>query len=458
MIPRRLLPYLALLLVLLGLYFGLTWRQARQEAEKIEAKKVFQVKEGEISELALLRGTEKVRLAKKDGEWWLSKPLKMRADQAVVTSMLFTLASLNKERDLKSDVDLKAFGLDKPALILEFSAPGKKGRLVVGGDTPGKLGFYAYKDQDPGHLLVISTGNKASLDRDLAALRDKTIFAYAPEKAKSLMVKTGGATVQLEKTAPASWRLLGREKFPVRGDRVEELLRFLHAARVKDFVADAPKDLTPYGLAPPLGEVAVLQDKEPERLMLGGKAKGGEYARKAPDGPVVLTDKDLLGHITKTLSALEDRRLWRGQATEVRKVVWGPPGKTWVGLKEKDFFKITGPDQRELKQPAVLLEVGLWKLQVLEFDRLAPPKAPPVKPVYVLELDGAGGKVLFRLEELGQTKDKEVLMRIKVGEKTDTGLVSQKTYLDWQKEMARLASPPPGRQAPPEQEGKNSGQ
>jgi len=458
MIPRRLLPYLALFLVLLGLYFGLTWRQSRQEAEKTEAKKVFQVKEGEISELALLRGKEEVRLAKKDGEWFLEKPLKMRADQAVVSSMLFTLATMQKERDLEGGPDLKACGLDKPALVLAFTAPGKSQRLVVGGATPGNLGFYAYKDQDSRGLLVINQGNKGSLDRDLAALRDKTIFAYAPDKAKSLSIKTGGATVQLEKTAPASWRLLGREKFPVRGDRVEELLRFLHAAKVKDFVADAPKDLTPYGLAPPLGEVAVLQDKEPERLMLGEKAKGGEYARKAPDGPVVLTDKILLGHITKTIAALEDRRLWRGQATEVKKVVWGAPGKTWVGLKEKDFWKITGPDQGELKQPAVLLEVGLWKLQDLEFARLAPPKVPPAKPLYVLELAGEGGKPLFSLEELGREKDKEVLVRIKVGEKTDTGLVSQKTYLDWQKEMARLASPPPGRQAPPEQEGKNSGQ
>lgn len=453
MIPRRLLPYLALFLVLLGLYFGLTWHQARQEAEKAEAKKVFHVKEGEINELALLRGTEEVRLAKKDGEWRLTQPLKMRADQAVVSSMLFTLASLNKERDFKSEADLKTFGLAKPGLVLEFSAPGKKGRLVVGGETPGKRGFYAYKGQDPRRLLVISTGNKSSLDRNLASLRDKTIFTYAPDKAKSLTVKTGSATVRLEKTGAGSWRWLGREEFPVRGDRVEELLRFLHAARVKDFVADAPKSLTPYGLAPPKGEVAVLQDKEPERLMLGKKAKGGDYARKPPHGPVVVTDKELLGHLTKTLTTLEDRRLWRGQAKEVQKVVWGPPGKTWVGLKEKDFFKITGPHKEERKQPAVLLEVGLWKLQALEFARLAPPRAG-AEPLYVLELDGQGGKSLFRLEELGREGEKEVLLRVKAGDRTDTGLVSLKKYRDWQKEMDRLGGPPSGPKAALEKKSK----
>ena len=44
MIPRRLIPYLALFLVLLGAYFGLTWYQAREAARKAEAKKIFQVK------------------------------------------------------------------------------------------------------------------------------------------------------------------------------------------------------------------------------------------------------------------------------------------------------------------------------------------------------------------------------------------------------------------------------
>ena len=37
MIPRRLLPYLALFLILLGLYSVLTRRQDREEAQKTEA-------------------------------------------------------------------------------------------------------------------------------------------------------------------------------------------------------------------------------------------------------------------------------------------------------------------------------------------------------------------------------------------------------------------------------------
>ncbi|MEW6660640.1 MAG: DUF4340 domain-containing protein [Thermodesulfobacteriota bacterium] len=459
MIPRRLLPYLVLFLALLGLYAGLTWHQSRQEAEKLEAKKIFQVKPADISELVLKRGKEEVRLAKKDGEWLITKPLKTRADKAMVESILSALAHLQKERDLVGAPDLKSFGLDKPPLVVEFTAPKKRGRLVIGSATPGNLGYYAHRDQDSRHLLVINPGNKNSLDRPLADLRDKTLFAFTPAKAKSLHLKIGGAkAVHLEKEAGGSWRWVDREKFPLRGDRVEELLRFLQTAKVKEFVSDAPKKLASYGLASPLAEVAVVQDKKPERLLLGAQAKGGDYARKAPDGPVVVTDKDLLAHITKTLVALEDRRLWRGEAAAVQKVVWGPPGKTWVAVKEKDFWKITGPEKQELKQPAVRVEVGLWKLQALELARPAAAKTPPPQPLYKLELLDGAGKPLFRLEELRRQGDKEVLVRLQVGDKTDTGLVALGAYQEWQKEMTRLASPPPAAGAAPEKKGKDSGQ
>jgi len=461
MIPRRLLPYLVLFLALLGLYAGLSWRQERQETQKTEAKKIFQVKQADISEFVLKRGKEEVRLVKKDGVWLITKPLKMRADPTMVDSILSTLAAMQKERDLEGAADLKTFGLDKPALEVEFTAAGKSGRLVIGNTTPGNLGFYAYRDQDSRHLLILNPGNKSSLDRPLADLRDKTIFAYTPAKAKSLHIKIGAApAVQLEKTATGPWRWGGREKFPVRGDRVEELLRFLQTAKVKEFVSDAPKKLGSYGLAPAMAEVAVTQDKEPERLFLGAKAKGGDYARKAPAGPVVVTDKDLLAQITKTLTTLEDRRLWRGQPADVQKVVWGPPDKTWVAVKEKDFWKITGPEKQELKQPAVRLEVGLWKLQTLELTRPAaaktsPAKTPPSKPVYVLELLDGAGKPLFRLEELGREKGQEIRVRVKAGDKTDTGLVPPAAYQEWQKEMTRLAAgPPPGPPTPPGPPGK----
>jgi hypothetical protein len=442
--PKRLLPYLLIFLALAVSYWVLQWDLARRQALDLEAKKVFKIKEGEIGELALIKGKEEIRLVKQGQEWSLRQPLKARADQETIKSMVATLAHLAKERDLGAGQDLKAFGLEKPPLLVEFSSQGTSHRLAVGGKAPGERAYYALKDQER-QVLLVSAGDIASLDRPLAALRDKTLFTFSLETVKGLKIRTGNTVVALEKTGPWKWRQTGREGFPVRADRVEALVRQLHAFSVKDFVAEAPQDLRPYGLAPRTSaQVSVIWEKGEETLLLGAKAPNGIFARRGAEGPVIVVDSDLPGQIAKTVASLEDRRLWAGTVTEVQKVVWGQPEKTWVGVKEKDFWKITGPGGQEVRRPAVRLDMGLWKLTELEYERLVPGAASPAKgPVYLLALSDGAGKELYRMEEMGRKGETGVEVRTYQGDKGATALISWKDYRAWQEEMERLTATPP---------------
>ena len=222
MTPRRLIPYVAIFLILTGAYVGLRWRQEQQVARDEQAKKVFHLKESDVSDLSLVRGKDEVRLVKKDRVWRLTAPLDTKADQTVVDSMLTTLARLRKERDLGEEKDLKPFGLDKPGLVVKFTAQGQPHQLAVGAKVPGDQNYYVLKDQDP-HLLTISMGSKDSLDRQLLALRDKTLLAFISGEVKGLKVKTPKTAVALEKSGPQTWRWQGRPDFRVRGDRLEKL-------------------------------------------------------------------------------------------------------------------------------------------------------------------------------------------------------------------------------------------
>jgi hypothetical protein len=442
MTPRRLLPFLVVFLVLAATYGLLTWRQGVREAREQEAKKLFAVKAGEITALALKRGQEEISLVKTGQEWQIIKPVKAAVDPVTFDSLLATLAHLEKMRDLGAAKDLPAFGLTKPGLVVEFTAQGKPHRLAIGGKTPGDQGYYALKDQEA-ELLTLSASNKESLDRPLIALRDKTLLTFAPDKVTALKIKTGATLVDLEKTGPRTWRWVGRERFPVRRDRAEALVRQLHFAQAKEFVAEPPRDLRAYGLAPqPAMEVAVLQGKARETLALGAKHQNDYYARKVPGGPVVLVDQNLMLQISKSLASLEDRRLWPGQITEVQKVVWGTPPKLWVGVKDKDFFKITGPEKQELRQPTVQVEMALVRLQQLESSR-RPSKgaAPTGAPGYILELYDGSGKPLFRMEKLGKPARGEIQVLARRGDQVQRAWTSQAAYGEWQASMSRLTSP-----------------
>ncbi|MFA5112370.1 MAG: DUF4340 domain-containing protein [Desulfobaccales bacterium] len=439
MTPRRLLPYLLIFLVLAGAYAGLRWRQEAQNAKQEQAKKVFQVKETEISGFSLSRGAAEIRLAKQDKVWYLTSPLHAKADQTVVDNLLVTLARLRMERDLGAEKDLKTFGLDKPALVVKFTAQGQPHQLAVGANVPGDQAYYALRDQDP-HLLMISGGSKDSLDRQLLALRDKTLLGFILSEVKGLRIKAGNTAVDLEKTGPRTWLWVGRPDVKVRGDRVEKLLREIHLARIKDFVTGPPPKNQALGLAPGKRlEITVVTAAGNHILFLGSKKDDAVYARQGADGPVVLVDATLPEAVTKTLDSLEDRRLWSGAIPEVSRVAWGPPGQLWTARKDKDFWKLTGPGQAATEVPAVRLEMALWNFQKLEGAPLkAPAAAPGGAPAFVLEFFNQADKPVFHLEEIGAVGQSTLKLLTRTGETPVIALTPQTAFRQWQEEMTRL--------------------
>jgi hypothetical protein len=470
MTPRRLIPYVVIFLVLAGAYTGLRWRQERQVAQEELAKIVFQLKETDISDLSLVRGKDEVRLVKKDRVWHLTAPVNTKADQTIVDSMLTTLARLRKERDLGEEKDLKPFGLDKPGLVVKFTAQGKPHQLAFGAKAPGDQHYYALRDQDP-QLITISVGSKDSLDRQLLALRDKTLLAFITGEVKGLKVKdpkfknpdvkgskvkSPNPAVVLEKTGPQTWRQVGRPDFQVRGDRVEKLVRDIHGARARTFVEPLPKQLADLGLSPDHRiEITVVTPAGDQTLYLGAKKGDAVYARIGAAGPVVLVDAALAGEVEKTLRSLEDRRLWSGAIPAVHQVIWGPPGKTWTARSDQGTWKITGPDQAATQQPAARLEMALWDFQKLESEKILPPgghsKSPPA---FILELLDQDGKPLLHLEEVGAQGKDSLVVRTREGDSNVTVLAPRAPFRQWQEEMHRLtASAKPAGPSPEKGEG-----
>jgi hypothetical protein len=442
--PRRLIPYVVVLLVLVGTYAALQWRQVQQEAQEKQAKKVFQVQEKAIGALTLVRDGQTVRLVKQKHDWHLTAPLAARADQATVDGMLVTLAHLEKERDLGNQKNLKPFGLEKPRLVVEYTAQGQSHRLAVGGQVPGGRDYYALKDQAP-DVLLINTASKESLDRKLTDLRDKTLLAFEPGEVKGVKIKSGRLKVDLEKTGPRAWRWTGKEDFKVRPDRVDSLLRQLHEARIKDFPEQLPKNARALGLTRPQAEVTLVTAKGSETLQLGAAKDDLIYGRKGEDGPVVLVDPKLAENLGKAATTLEDRRLWGGPVLEARKVVWGPPDKSWTATKDKDFWELKGPEGQAVKQPAARLELALWKLQNLEYTEMVKrPRGGRIPEPYALEVFTGGAQPVFRLEVTGQTGN-QIQVKTQKGEQGLTALVPAKTLAEIQGDLGRLTTPPPPR-------------
>lgn len=440
MSPRRLLAFLAVFLVVAGAYLLLTWRETRKELAEQAAKRLYQVKEADITALSLKKGADAIQLERKDQVWQITMPIQTKADQDIIKSLLTALAFLNKNRELGQEQDLKPFGLDKPAFILEFMASGKPHHLLVGNPTPGNQGFYVLKDQNK-NVMVITAADKQSLDRPLTALRDKRLVDFPIDKVKEVRIRFGSFQVDLEKTASATWKWLGRDQFKVRSDRVESLLRRLDLARIKEFVSEIPtaKDLAAFGLTPKSKiEVTIKQEKQTATIFLGDPRKEEIYARKGSAGPVFLVEDRLKKDLVQAIAGLEDRRLWSGQVADVQKVTWGAPDKIWTAMKGEKSWQLTGPNKEGISQSAVRLEMALLKFQELEYARLVPAAKPSEQKKYLLELRDASGNLLLRLTELTSPEKDQVEVSLEGQGKAERALVPLKPYQEWQEDMKRL--------------------
>jgi hypothetical protein len=460
MTPKRLLPFLAVFVVLAGVYYFLEWHGDKVARDEAEAKKIFAVKGPDIAAITIKRGAEDIRLVKEGDIWRLDQPLKDRADGLTMNSLLAALSQMRFKRDLGKELDLKSFGLEQPPLVVSFTAGDKTHTLTVGQKAPGGQGYYARRDQDP-QVLLIDTATRESLDRPLADLRNRALFDFSADQVKSLRVKMGATQIVLENQG-GTWELVGREPFKIYPDRLQSLLRYLSLARVKEFVPGPVNDLKTYGLAPPVLELTVVTDKGEQSLALGSRKQTEAYARQG-EGPVVLTESLLLDFFTAPLESvaglrqnplwehvrgvfpnyLQDRRLWTGEVKDVAGLTWGPPGRTWTAAKNGAIYKLNGPDQQELTQPAIRVELALLKLRDLEVDRLASAESAESKPKNTVDLKNAGGQTIFHLDELGAANG-QVKVRYSTAEGSPREvLVLKPAYDQWQKDMAQLTTPPP---------------
>jgi hypothetical protein len=469
---RKVLIYLAVLIVVVGGYYVSEWQRSRQQAQEKTAQQVFQIKAGDISTLTLKSDKGEIKVERVPAgdqapasdqpsapaatpaaeEWRLTKPIAGRTDDLTIKSILSALADLNRQRllDEAPGDKLKEFGLDKPIFILDFQAAGQNHQLRFGSKAPGGQSIYAQKDAEP-RVLLIRLTDKETLDRTLTALRRKAIFSLSPEKVTEIRLTRNGERLVLQKTADLGWTPKDHPQTRLRTDKIEALLRQLGDARALEFVAEKADDLKKYGLAPsPPLRLTVLSGTREETLLLGGKQGDRYYAQRSGADPIMLVDTAWVDKLPVSSESLEDRRLWSGPDNEVQKVVWGGPDKKLTAVRKGSGWEIQQPDLLASPEAAFKFSLVFWRLKDLEFTRLLPaPGANQDKaPGFTLELFGPEDKRLFRLAEFPAEKD-QALVAFSQGEKTATAVIPAKTMAELKQILAGLtAAGPKGQENP----------
>src|SRR5580765_2250185 len=245
---------LAVILIALGAFYYVYEIRLGPEREKTEGRKgrVFTVEPADVAEVELKRADSTVKLKRADDGWQILEPVNARGDRGAVDETVTSIVTARMDREIEAEPKaLGDFGLDRPAAEATLKLKdGKQIGLVLGAKSPTGVWVYAREAGKPA-VFVVGDSVLRDTTRPVAEFRDKTVLAFEQKDVTGLELDMRDEKIGLEQ-ADGRWKVTKPRPLPADADTVRDFLDKLRAARVKEFAADAPKSLEPFGLDKPV--------------------------------------------------------------------------------------------------------------------------------------------------------------------------------------------------------------
>lgn len=203
-------------------------------------------------------------LERQGGTWWVTSPVRARADKLVLDGLLSHLQTAKFKDTLDEAPDaavLSKYGLEPPQWVVEATAEvngqTRTVRLVGGLENVFDGSIYVRRnDEQPVYLA--EGGVRFMLAKTTFELRDKLVFALDEPAMTSLAVKTPVNDYQLERD-PGSrqWSLTRPEREPADAPSISSMIAGLSAEKAQDFFTDSPEQRRELGLDAPLIDARV---------------------------------------------------------------------------------------------------------------------------------------------------------------------------------------------------------
>ena len=303
--------------VLAGLTGTLYWSNHHKPSDTTEASadvapKILAVKEADISRFDLKKdGAEQVGGERNSsGQWRITSPTPLPADQSAVSSLLGTFSSLNSERLVEEKAsNLVPYGLDAPKLEVDLSEKDNKTqKLLLGDETPAGNGIYAKLDGDP-RVFTIPKYDKTSIDKSANDLRDKRLLTVDSDKISQVDLVAKKQEIAFGRNKD-EWQIVKPRPLRADGTAVDELVRALTDAKMELDASDDPKkDASLFSAAAPVATAKVTAESGTQELQVR-KNKDDYYAKSSVVEGVYKVPSALGQALDKNLDDFRNKKLF----------------------------------------------------------------------------------------------------------------------------------------------------
>jgi len=218
----------------------------------------------QLKTLELQRGADRLILTQTNGEWRLTSPVEIAADDEQLQKLFIHLRSLRVSQFV-ADVatDLEKFGLTVPALIVRLQTEGASAptQLLIGGTDESNTVRYVKRESEP-FVYGVDAQVIQALPDSPWNLRTRQLTDFQPATVTSVAIRSSAGELRVERDAEQKWRLIEPAQGALNLDDLNQLLAAVAALRVEEFyptpAAALASPATTITITTP-GQVYVLQ-------------------------------------------------------------------------------------------------------------------------------------------------------------------------------------------------------
>jgi Domain of unknown function (DUF4340) len=310
---------IVLLLAILGAgaVYYLDWQRGQKEAEKETmdtSKPAFTVQAQDISWLRISYPadpkSQSIQLEKQNGAWEITSPIKTGADETSIEGIVEQLATARVSQTEPGAPDrLKAYGLDTPAVVLDFQLQnGTKHSLQLGKKDFTGVSVYAIADNAK-DVALLPYSFLGSVDKPLEDLRDRAVLHIASEEVTSFDLKNSLGEIAASKTKNG-WEFSKPASTAGDEDAITSLLTTLANAKLVTVASETADKLGSYGLMSPAITFTASDARGKSATLLVGKKDGDEYfARDVARPTIFRIHRDLYEKLAENYNDLRDKKI-----------------------------------------------------------------------------------------------------------------------------------------------------
>lgn len=277
--------------------------------------RVLGFSETDVYGLELLRGTEKLSLARDPalgGMWRIIAPAPeegVPAEETIVRELLSKLQGLTAKQ-FTADVaaDLDKFGLAAPQLTvtLQGQATNVLGQLLIGslGESNGVR--YVKRADEP-FVYGIEPNILDEIPVSYLGLRTRRLAPLRAEQINSLTIQKPAGQTVLSRASDGTWRLVVPSQGALDVEGVRRLVETFCSLRAKEFMHEDRDNPAVYGLDQPQLTFTGFVGEKPYTLVIGKQRDNGQTFALWSEPPLLLTLSAsdvaaLLGDVVATVS------------------------------------------------------------------------------------------------------------------------------------------------------------